>query len=233
MTVIVAARRSAAGANGIGVGGVPRCLPRLEGRNTVAPAANNYDAINTVYRALGEQGRNPGLAGWETPTGHALNRVAATLAAFSATPAGRKYLVLLTDGNPNTCAVGDPQCGQDLSVVAAQSARTQGIRTLVLGLGDLLAANTGCLPNSMPCGERHLQDMANAGVGQPVEPPPPDYWYQACPTVHSGTSPATPVATYAAVGMGGTAPFYRGTTRAELRTALLTMFQRIADGAVP
>jgi hypothetical protein len=200
---------------------------------TIAPAVNNYDEINTIYRALGEQGVGPTAAPWQTPTGHALNRVAATLAAFSAMPEGRKYLVLLTDGNPNTCQVLDPQCGQDLSVAAAQSTRTLGIRTLILGLGDVLTANTGCTPAYMPCGERHLQDMANAGVGQPVEPPPPEYWYQQCPTTHSGTSPATPVATYAAVGMGGTAPFYRGTTRAELRAALVTMFQRVVDGAVP
>jgi hypothetical protein len=174
-----------------------------------------------------------GISAWETPTGHALKRVAVTLSAFNPDPAGRKYIFLLTDGNPNTCRVGDPQCGQDLSVKAAQDARVLGITTLILGFGDVVMANTGCTPAYMPCGERHLQDMANAGTARPVETPPADYWYQPCAIAETGNPPGTPVAAYVPAGSGGTADYYSGMGRAALRAELLTMFDRVLAGSIP
>jgi hypothetical protein len=207
---------------------------------TVAPALDNRSAIDVVYRALGEQGRGPtatvdaALPSWETPTGHALKRVADTLAAFNANPAGRKYIFLLTDGNPNTCLVGDPQCGQDLAVKAAQDARVLGVSTLILGFGDVVGAMSGCTPTQMPCGERHLQDMANAGTAQPVEPPMADYWYQACPRLQSNAAVGVPMAAYASAGSGGTAEFYSGMGgRDALRAELVAMFDRVVAGSVP
>jgi hypothetical protein len=205
---------------------------------TVAPALDNRTAINAVYQALGEQGLNAmtgvdgGALKWETPTGHALKRVATTLAAFNPNPAGRKYVFLLTSGDPDTCLVRDPQCGQDLAVKAAQDARVLGITTLILGLGDA-ASGALCDSTNQPCGVRHLQDMANAGSAQPVETPPPSYWYQQCPYRESNTSPGTPRAAYAPVGMGGTAEFYSGTSRAELRAELMDMFEHVVTGVVP
>jgi len=206
---------------------------------TVAPAIDNRAAIDAIYRALGEQATaamgvlmDAGLGlKWETPTGHALNRVATTLAAFNPNPTGRKYIVLLTDGDPNTCRVSDPQCGQDLAVKAAQDARVLGITTLVLGFGDAAGA-TPCDTGAAPCGVRHLQDMANAGTARPVETPPLGYWYLACPTLESGTNPGTPRAAYVPAGMGGTAVYYSGTTRDALRVQLTTMFQRVIDGSI-
>jgi hypothetical protein len=206
---------------------------------TVAPALDNRSAIDAVYRALGEQGRGPtamvdaALPAWETPTGHALKRVADTLAAFSANPAGRKYIFLLTDGNPNTCLVGDPQCGQDVAVKAAQDARVLGVSTLILGFGDVVGAQTGCTPSQMPCGERHLQDMANAGIAQPVEEPPDQYWYQACPSRQSNATVGIPLAAYVPAGSGGTADFYSGMGRDALRAELVAMFDRVVAGSVP
>ncbi|HEX6766854.1 MAG TPA: hypothetical protein VF103_15270, partial [Polyangiaceae bacterium] len=148
-------------------------------------------------------------------------------------PAGRKYVVLLTDGNPNTCRVADPQCGQDLSVKAAQDARALGITTLILGLGDIVTTNSGCEPAIMPCGARHLQDMANAGTGLAVETPPTGYWYSQCAVAQTGTSPGVPVAAYAPAGMGGSAVYYSATGRTALRTALMTMFDRVVAGSIP
>jgi hypothetical protein len=206
---------------------------------TVAPAFDNRSAIDTVYRALGEQGRgsmgnvDAGIASWETPTGHALKRVADTLAGFSANPAGRKYIFLLTDGNPNTCLVGDPQCGQDLAVKAAQDARVVGVTTLILGFGDVVGTQSGCTATQMPCGERHLQDMANAGTAQPVEAPMQDYWYQSCPRLQSNAAVGVPAAAYVPAGTGGTAEFYTGMGRDALRGELVAMFDRVVAGSVP
>ena len=206
---------------------------------TVAPALDNRSAIDAVYRALGEQGRgsmgnvDAGISSWETPTGHALKRVADTLAAVSANPAGRKYIFLLTDGNPNTCRVGDPQCGQDLAVKAAQDARVLGVTTLILGFGDVVGTNTGCVPTDMPCGERHLQDMANAGTAQPVETPPTQYWYQQCTLAETGGAVGVPQAAYVPAGSGGTAEFYSGMGRDALRAELVAMFDRVVAGSVP
>jgi len=206
---------------------------------TVAPAIDNRAAIDAVYRALGEQATaamgvlmDGGALKWETPTGHALNRVTTTLAAFNPNPAGRKYIFLLTSGDPNTCLVSDPQCGQDLSVKAAQDARVLGITTLILGFGDVAGA-TPCDSGGLPCGVRHLQDMANAGTARPVETPPPTYWYQACPTRESGTNPGLPRAAYVPAGMGGTAEYYSGAGRTALRAELMAMFEKVVNGSVP
>jgi hypothetical protein len=201
---------------------------------TVTPALNNHAAIDTVYQALGVQGRNPNNSQWETPTGHAINRVAATLAAFNPEPPGPKFILLVTDGNPNTCRVGDPQCGQDVSIKAVQDAFTAGIGTIPLGIGDIVATNSGCVPAQMRCGTNHLQDIVNAGMGLPVEPEPMDYWYQQCAVQASGgTSPGTPLATYAATGMGSTAnPPLTASNPTEIRTKLTQLLSDVVSCSI-
>jgi hypothetical protein len=198
---------------------------------TVAPALNNHAAIDTVYQALGVQGREPNNSQWETPTGHAINRIAATLRDFDPEPPGPKYILLVTDGNPNTCMIGDPQCGQDVSVKAVQDAFAAGVGTIPLGIGDIVTNNAGCTPTQMRCGTAHLQDIVNAGMGLAVEPPPTDYWYQSCAVQASGgTSPGTPLATYAAVGMGSTtnAPL-TASNPTEIRTKLTTLLTNVVS----
>jgi hypothetical protein len=173
-------------------------------------ALDNYAAINTVYTELGTQWTPQ--AKWETPTGHAINRVAAELNAFTADPPGPKYIVLVTDGNPNTCKVNDPQCGQDLSIKAVQDAFGLGIRTLAIGFGSIITDNAGCEPVRYRCGPEHLQDLANAGAGLPVHEQPPDFFYEPC----SAGMPL--VATYSATP--GAAPFFTAVDAPELRVAL-------------
>jgi hypothetical protein len=160
----------------------------------------------------------------ETPTGHAVRRAAAVLDAYTTNPSGPKYLVVITDGNPNTCRTLDPQCGQDLSIKAVQDARALGIRTLVLGMGGILAVDTGCT-SEMHCGLVHLQDLANAGLGYGVAAQPSSYQFQSCVTNEGGLR-----ATY---GTPGNAEVYSGTTREELRGELVSIFDRIATGSVP
>jgi hypothetical protein len=139
---------------------------------TVAPALDNYTAIEDVYGAIASAGWDMKQK-WETPTNHAINRAAAALLDDMPDVPSNKYILLVTDGNPNTCATIDPQCGQDLAIKAAQDAYENGIGLMVLGVGDIVAnPNSGCDASYIRCGLDHLQDMANAGVGAPVHSPP-------------------------------------------------------------
>ena len=137
----------------------------------------------------------------DTPTGAALRAATAALLADS-TP-GRKYVLLATDGDPDTCAKPNPQCGQDEAVSAAQDARAAGVSTFVLGISDDVAS-------------WHLQQMANAGAGLDV-PPPDSNFYNGCPR-----DPAvTPH--YAASAPAQNARFYKPPDGAELSKALSTI----------
>jgi hypothetical protein len=142
-------------------------------------AFDNYEAIRELYEGLGDDWTE--TTKWETPTGHAVNRATEALVADGATTGG-KYIVLITDGNPNTCMTLDPQCGQDRSVLAVQNAYAAGIKTYAIGIGDIIedTLNSGCEPALTRCGTAHLQDLANAGQGLGVEPPPADGIYSTC-----------------------------------------------------
>jgi hypothetical protein len=141
--------------------------PACAAWTTVQPGIDNRETIDAAYSAIAWPIEMPT---WETPTGHAV-RKAATDLSTDPTP-GQKLILLVTDGNPNTCEVLDPQCGQDNSIHAVQTAFAAGIRLFVVGIGDIVAApNAGC-PTSARCGSLHLQDLANAGIGAPVRPPP-------------------------------------------------------------
>lgn len=86
----------------------------------------------------------------ETPTGESIEKVAASLAALDVP--GPKYILLATDGEPDTCAEPNPQNGQAVAVAAAKAARAKGIGTFVVSVGNEVS-------------DKHLQDMANAGAG--------------------------------------------------------------------
>ncbi len=90
----------------------------------------------------------------DTPTGDAIDAARERLFPFFAPELGPTIFVLATDGEPDTCAELDPQNGQDEAVAAAERTFAAGIRTFVLSLGEGLVSR------------EHLQDMANAGVGE-------------------------------------------------------------------
>jgi len=92
----------------------------------------------------------------ETPTGAAILAGTAALKALPGT--GPKYLLVVTDGDPDTCINFDPQCGQDLAIGAAQDAFDIGIQTFVIGISD-------------DVDNAFLDDLAHAGQGLPVAPP--------------------------------------------------------------
>jgi hypothetical protein len=180
---------------------------------SVPYALDNFDAIKGVYTTLGTEW-TPGTK-WETPTGHAITRAAADLAAYDDDPPGPKAILLVTDGNPNTCQIVDPQCGQDLSVKAVQDAFAAGIQTFTIGIGEVIEGNNGCQPEWGRCGPLHLQDLANAGKGLPVLPPPETFIWQSCADRYGRVLQGT----YDAAATEN-APFFTATSGAELRNAV-------------
>lgn len=104
----------------------------------------------------------------ETPTGESFVMAAATLEADDWE--GDKFIVLATDGAPDTCAVPNPMAGtpeeaaaQQAVVDAVSDAFDKGIRTFVISVGPDVA-------------DAHLQAVANAGAGVAAgEPDAPFY----------------------------------------------------------
>jgi hypothetical protein len=108
-------------------------------------APDNAAAVQAAFEAT-----SPALDG-DTPTGDAIRAVVAELATYPAP----KYILLVTDGEPDTCAVPDPQTGQGAAIAAAELAHQEGVRLLVMGVSADIAPT-------------HLQHLANAGVGAPL-----------------------------------------------------------------
>jgi len=123
---------------------------------TVDPALDNYDPIDAVF--------DPAEPIDETPTGESLAAVAQDLADFQ--EEGPKGIVLVTDGEPDTCEQPNPQEGQQVSLDAATQAFDLGITTYIISVGNEVGAD-------------HLQEMANVGVGKDPDDPMPAPYYQA------------------------------------------------------
>jgi hypothetical protein len=209
----------------------------------VDPALSNFDAIDAVYGALG--GDTGGAytlqhppPKWETPTNYAIGFAVQELQAYDPMPPGPKYILLVTDGNPNTCATTDPQCGQDYAIKAAQDAYAAGIGLFVLGVGDIVSNtsdNAGCEGTGARCGLNHLQDMANAGVGAGVMPAPNcedptstacQYRYLPC------NKDSTLTATYTAEAPAVGTPFAVDTNAADAPAKLKTALRTLLSNAV-
>lgn len=107
-------------------------------------ALNNRDAIDAVYSDEGPED--------DTPTGDSIDAVVPGVVAYA--EEGPKFIVLCTDGEPDTCEDGDAD-GRPEALAAAQAAFGQDIGIYVISVGSDI-------------GEDHLQDMANAGVGLPI-----------------------------------------------------------------
>jgi hypothetical protein len=139
-------------------------------------AQSNYATIKRAYDAIAKPTYKA-----ETPTSLALQAVTKTLANEPKnTP---KYIVLVTDGEPDFCDDPNVTCSRDAVVAAAQAAYAQGVGTFIFSVGGEVD-------------RAHLGDVANAGTGQPVEDRQMAVHYQ-CPNSQ---------ATYAA--SSGDAPFF-------------------------
>lgn len=111
----------------------------------VSAQFDNVEAVREAYRAAGPQ------QGGDTPTGESITQAALSLSNVpSGTP---RYILLATDGVPDTCEQPKPSEGLPLALEAASAAFAQGIRVLVLGVSDGLDA-------------WRVQQLANAGAGK-------------------------------------------------------------------
>ena len=124
--------------------------------STVDPALDNYDAIADVYAAADPID--------ETPTGDSLDVL---IDRFTMTPDPSRdpyVFILATDGEPDRCEELNPQNGQEEAIAAVERAYGLGIRTFMLSVGEGVVS------------ERHMQDVANAGVGVRDGEPDAPFW---------------------------------------------------------
>jgi hypothetical protein len=123
---------------------------------TVAPALNNFDAIDAVYSE--EEPLD------DTPTGDSLDFLLDQIEFAPDRSDDPTIFVLATDGEPDRCEQLDPQDGHAESVAAVQRGYRMGIRTFVISVGRGSVS------------EEHLQDVANAGVGRRDGEPNAPFW---------------------------------------------------------
>jgi hypothetical protein len=218
-----------------GFKGTSETDPACATMTTVDPALNNYDAINTVYEQVGSSYDPVSKPKWETPTDYAINYASNVLTTYMPDPPGKKYILLVTDGNPNTCQVTDPQCGQDLAIKATQDAFAAGIGLFVLGVGDIVVQPDNGCPTSARCGLLHLQDLANAGVGAGVHPTPGcDDWHASgCTFTHEQCNQNQMLlATYTPDAPDVGMPFAVDTSTTNATTALVAALTALLNNAV-
>ncbi len=116
----------------------------------VAPALNNHTAIKALLDTHQPQS--------DTPTAESITATTAGFPLPDPEKPGPRILVLATDGNPDNCVDANAHDlgSQRMSESAVQAAYSAGISTYVLSVGDGVAAT-------------HLQKLANAGVGIPLD----------------------------------------------------------------
>jgi hypothetical protein len=132
-----------------------KTCPDMPQLGTVAMGKLGVDAFDALLKAIPASKDALPASKSETPTGAAIKAGAEALLKFNV--AGPKYLLVITDGDPDTCKNFDPQCGQDLAIGAAQAAFTSGVKTFVVGLSE-------------DVDDTFLNDLAHAGQGQEVVP---------------------------------------------------------------
>jgi hypothetical protein len=139
--------------------------PRMGGMcpmiDKVAPKLDNYAAIKAVYDGLAF-GPNTTESGkkFETPASQSLGLIGGDLMAD--TTEGAKYILYVTDGEPDYCGDGQALCPPDGVVGALQKLKTAGISTIVFGIKSMIAQD-------LPVGV--LEAFANAGAGEPTVAP--------------------------------------------------------------
>ena len=112
----------------------------------VPAATNNYESIRQLYDE-----RSPDD---DTPTGDAVRQVAKEISVTERR--GPEVILLVTDGDPDTCEQPDPQGGQQQAIDAVVQAHAAGIELHVLGVSSDISGG-------------NLQQLANAGQGKRIE----------------------------------------------------------------
>ena len=143
--------------------------------------------------------------------------IASAAAALGDT--GRRVIVLVTTGLPDTCSVIDGLCGMDPSVAAVQAARAEGVEVYVLGLGenDNVEWDFTAAPSVKYAG--FLAALANAGAGQDVDGPPGI----ECDAPNSGEYSTT----------GGNAPYFQALDTESVAGELHDLFDELLAACDP
>jgi hypothetical protein len=224
------------------------CAPEL----TPAPSAlpinlYNYNAIDALYAPLGSL--SPCGAKADTPVVELMPMIESALLAEPSTAInpmtsamytiGKKYILFVTDSETDFCDDGEALCPADAVTWKVQDLYNSGIGTLVIGLpvpatsGDTIAPSV-------------LQNLANAGAGQPVAVPQGTTELQAYNDCHNGGSSAAysaiwnqahpgqniasdqvPIATYAPTG--GNATVFQPTSATDVQ-ALVAQITAAVQG---
>jgi hypothetical protein len=139
---------------------------------TVPAMLQNAAMIKKVYDQAAPLSQGPlsPQGSGDTPTGESVEAVTGDLESFA--DPGPKFMILATDGDPDTCADFDPgtmgaqEAARQRSIDAVTAAYAKKIRTFVIGVSDDVH-------------ESHLQDLANAGAGLASGAPPAKYYHPA------------------------------------------------------
>ncbi|HXT99793.1 MAG TPA: hypothetical protein VN903_02300 [Polyangia bacterium] len=137
--------------------------PAIQGMvpDQVTPALNNATPIMTKYDALPlppvstQQGVK-----FESPASESLAAVGAALKADTSSQ-GDKYIIFITDGQPDYCDDSNSLCAPDSVIMHLQQNKADGITTIVLGIQTTL----------FDLGTGILQAYANAGAGEATVAP--------------------------------------------------------------
>jgi hypothetical protein len=128
----------------------------------IAPAVDNATAIMAKYDSLPfpPNSNQPGVK-FESPTSESIQVVTQALSGITAP--GDKYILFVTDGQPDYCDDSLAVCAPDSVISKIQTAKAAGITTIVLGLQTPLF--------DLPAGI--LKAYATAGAGEPTVAPMP------------------------------------------------------------
>jgi hypothetical protein len=131
--------------------------PSLQGNATdaVAPALNNAATITKLYDGLTFPPNSTQMGmKFESPASESV-AVAAKALEADTTP-GSKYIIFLTDGQPDYCDDSNSLCAPDSVVYQLQTAASAGVKTIVFGVQTSL----------FDLAPGVLQAFANAGAGE-------------------------------------------------------------------
>jgi hypothetical protein len=145
-------------------GSNPRFMGMCPVLNEVKPALMNYATIAAKYNGLpaAPNTTQNGMK-WETPTRQVLEQVGNTLTAD--TSPGEKFILFVTDGEPDYCGDGNTLCPPDGVVWQLQKLKAANITTIVFGIRTSLDASGMQFPPNV------LEAFANAGAGEPTVAP--------------------------------------------------------------
>jgi hypothetical protein len=143
-------------------GGTCPMLARSAGAPAGFPVLDNAGAIRQLFE--------DNAPNRDTPTAESVDAVHADFLSFPVVDADQRaplVLILATDGNPDNCTNPDAHnlASQALSEAAVQRAWDDGITTVALSVGSDVS-------------DTHMQRLANAGTGMPLDAAPGAPWYR-------------------------------------------------------